>query len=448
MATLVSTASLNLSSEILQVSGIQFSNGSIQTSAVQDVDGSIVVDGYPRVKNLNFINGGGLVSTNYGNTTTVYLTSLYDQNIKIKVQDEGTTLTNAVTSINFIGTGVSANSQNNAITVNIPGTTSGAGISAPVVTNTVTVSGKSDYTISGFTNNAAENYLVFLDGVMQRPNQDFYITRNTVNLLPVPLVAYTLTVLAYQLPVGAGNGYSVKDNGDLKSTSSTTLNFTGAGVSVTTELTGTTSNIVIPGNNSIQAQKDNNTLKDVNNAPIKVTSLNFLGSNISLTTNNLGNNQYALGVQVLQNNDSGNINGITISKSGLVIGSVGGVTDIQLQGLGIGASTTALSNNIVRVEVPGTMIQDEGIDKGFVNTINFVGGAIIASVGSNGVATVVSSAIKENESMRVLNLTADSLNFPANATTTLTTQLTSKGEYLVVKVNGVNKAIKLFDIGQ
>ena len=83
MATLVSTASLNLSSEILQVSGIQFSNGSIQTSAVQDVDGSIVVDGYPRVKNLNFINGGGLVSTNYGNTTTVYLTSLYDQNIKI-----------------------------------------------------------------------------------------------------------------------------------------------------------------------------------------------------------------------------------------------------------------------------------------------------------------------------------------------------------------------------
>ena len=303
MATLVSTASLNLSSEILQVSGIQFSNGSIQTSAVQDVDGSIVVNEYPRVKNLNFINGGGLVSTNYGNTTTVYLTSLYDQNIKIKVQDEGTTLTNAVTSINFIGTGVSANSQNNAITVNIPGTTSGAGISAPVVTNTVTVSGKSDYIISGFTNNAAENYLVFLDGVMQWPNQDFYITRNTVNLLPVPLVAYTLTVLAYQLPVGAGNGYSVKDNNDLKSTSSTTLNFTGAGVSVTTELTGTTSNIVIPGNNSIQAQKDNNTLKDGNNTPIKVTSLNFLGSNISLTTNNLGDNQYALGVQVLQNND-------------------------------------------------------------------------------------------------------------------------------------------------
>jgi hypothetical protein len=49
-----------------------------------------------------------------------------------------------------------------------------------------TTSGTAAYTLSYYSNNNAENYLVFLDGVMQSPTTDYTIAGNQITLIPTP----------------------------------------------------------------------------------------------------------------------------------------------------------------------------------------------------------------------------------------------------------------------
>jgi hypothetical protein len=98
------------------------------------------------------------------------------------------------------------------------------------------------------------------------------------------------------------------------------------------------------------------------------------------------------------------------------------------------------------VQVPGTLIKNEGIEIGFANTINFVGRAINATLNNNGVATIDSSAITNDDTAFIQSLTAGSLSFPTSAASTLNGTLSSNGEFLLVQVGNQTKAIKLFDL--
>jgi hypothetical protein len=49
-----------------------------------------------------------------------------------------------------------------------------------------TISGTASYTLSYYSNNNAENYLVFLDGVMQSPTTDYTIAGNQITMIPTP----------------------------------------------------------------------------------------------------------------------------------------------------------------------------------------------------------------------------------------------------------------------
>ena len=49
-----------------------------------------------------------------------------------------------------------------------------------------TTSGTAAYTMSYYSNNNADNYLVFLDGVMQAPTTDYTISGNQITMIPTP----------------------------------------------------------------------------------------------------------------------------------------------------------------------------------------------------------------------------------------------------------------------
>ncbi|MEM9992402.1 MAG: hypothetical protein AAF738_11610, partial [Bacteroidota bacterium] len=66
----------------------------------------------------------------------------------VTVQDEGSTLTTAATSFNFIGTGVTATNSGGAVTVNVPGGSGGSAMSTYDAGNGVTVHGTAGITAS------------------------------------------------------------------------------------------------------------------------------------------------------------------------------------------------------------------------------------------------------------------------------------------------------------
>jgi len=78
---------------------------------------------------VNFAGGGAVDSVN-GQTGVVVLDAAdVGASVPIVVQDEGTTLTSAATSLNFTGAGVTATNSGGAVTIDIPG--GGGGGTAP-----------------------------------------------------------------------------------------------------------------------------------------------------------------------------------------------------------------------------------------------------------------------------------------------------------------------------
>ena len=92
-------------------------------------------------------------------------------------------------------------------TLTIHGSISASGIiygtinnTAPVST-TITSTGVTTYTFSGYTNTTAANYLVFLDGVHQIPTTDYTITSTaggSIVFSPAPAAGVVASVLAFQ----------------------------------------------------------------------------------------------------------------------------------------------------------------------------------------------------------------------------------------------------------
>lgn len=447
MATRATNYSLNLSSATVPVGAIMFPDGTIQSSAAASTDSSIIVNNTSGTKRINFIEGNGLITSRMNETVTVSMTqsNANTGGSAIAVYDEGNLLLEEATSLNFVGGGVATSKVGSAVTVTVPGGSSGNGISAPIVTTASTSPNVQTYAITGYTTNSPTNYLVFLDGILQRPDIDYTISLNHVNF-PSPITKqYSLVILAYQLPVQAGAGTIIQDEGIVKNSSASTLNFVGPGVTVTSD--NSVATITVSGGGINQGQIE--IQRDGALYATAARALNFTGNNFTLTTgtNNTINIDVAAGTVVDGGGGGGSgITGITVSNNNAVLGATASVTTLKFAGLGIGASSTQLSNSMVQIDVPGTLIQNEGTPVGFVNTLNFVGRSINASIDSNGLATIDSTGVPNGESMRILSLTADSLTFPAGATQTFSTSLTSRGEYLVIKVNGVQKAIRLFDV--
>ena len=101
----------------------------------------------------------------------------------ISIYDEGNLLTNAVASINFVGSGVTATNTGNAVTVTIS-TSSGSG-GGSYVTRTYTGNGvQNTFTVtSGVT---ASSILVMENGIVQVPTTDYSVSGANLTFTTAP----------------------------------------------------------------------------------------------------------------------------------------------------------------------------------------------------------------------------------------------------------------------
>lgn len=119
-----------------------------QTSNLSILNQGLLI--YSTVTTLDFV-GQGVSAANIGSTVTVTISSTPNLN----VQNEGTTLTNTASSINFVGPGVDATVSGNNVTVTISGTSFNGG----------TVSGATQFTDTTESNSTLTGAVTIAGGI-------------------------------------------------------------------------------------------------------------------------------------------------------------------------------------------------------------------------------------------------------------------------------------------
>lgn len=120
----------------------------------------------------------------------------------IAIYDDGTLLTNTVTSLDFVGAGVTANANGNAVTVTISGGGGGGG-TAGYLTRTYTGNGvQTAFTVtSGCT---ANSVIVTENGVVQTPITDYTVASTTLTFTTAP--ANNTAIQIRELAIGGATG--------------------------------------------------------------------------------------------------------------------------------------------------------------------------------------------------------------------------------------------------
>jgi hypothetical protein len=187
---------------------------SVGTLSSLTVSGNITANNLGNISTLNLDGNSGNVL--YGNGVFAAPTG-GGGSANIQILDEGNVLTNAVASINFVGNGVIATANGNAITVTIDGS-SGNGSATPVdVTRDSYVANGAQTTFNISQTPIDQNYaLVFVDRVYQR-NTDYSTAGNVLTFTSAPDANSTVDILTWG--GGGAGGYEV-----------TVDNFTGNGV--------------------------------------------------------------------------------------------------------------------------------------------------------------------------------------------------------------------------
>jgi hypothetical protein len=212
----------------------------------------------------------------------------------IIISDEGNVLTTAVTSINFVGAGITASNVGSNITVTVTATGSGSGntyntiynisnasvgFGTPVINDTFTANGsQTQFTLSANVN-AATDLLVTVDTVLQRPGTNYTLSGNILTFLAAPSASSVIGVRTfgnYSSSAGfvdrfTGNGVQTAYTLSGATLSSTSMVVFVDGIyqipDVDFTLSGTTltfigANAVPDANSEIVVQSFNNTLRD------------------------------------------------------------------------------------------------------------------------------------------------------------------------------------------
>lgn len=170
----------------------------------------------------------------------------------IAVYDESTLLSNAATSFNFTGSGVTATNVGDAITVNVPGGGSGTVTSVGLTAGTgISISGTNPITSSGSmtitnTDGASSVTLSSVGGGSSLVNDG---TGPSLAIKSISAAGgASLTVNSTQLQINACAPLTILDEGTSLTVAPTSINFLGAGVTATN--TGGLVEVTIPGGGS------------------------------------------------------------------------------------------------------------------------------------------------------------------------------------------------------
>ena len=111
----------------------------------------------------------------------------------ITIQDEGSSLSTAASTINFVGSGVVASGTGATKTITISGGSGGGGVNVQGSVRAFTGDGSTvGYTVTSGAN--ATNVMVFLNGVFQRPTTDYTVSGTTLTFGTAPVAAEVIII--------------------------------------------------------------------------------------------------------------------------------------------------------------------------------------------------------------------------------------------------------------
>ena len=135
---------------------------------------------------LNFV-GSGVTASGTGATKTITISGGGGGSSGVTVQEEGSSLSTTGTTLNFVGAGVTASGTGATKTITIP-TVGGIGANGTFGGDFTTGTGNGSTTTftSPISTNLANNIIVTVDGLMQRPTTDYTVSGTTVTFGTAP----------------------------------------------------------------------------------------------------------------------------------------------------------------------------------------------------------------------------------------------------------------------
>ena len=144
---------------------------------------------------LNFV-GAGVTASGTGAEKTI---TIAGGGSGITVQDEGSSLSTVGTTLNFVGSGVTASGTGATKTITISGGGGGGGSTTNFggEFGVYTGNGSTTTFTSPLNTNHANNIIVSVDGLMQRPTTDYTISGTTVTFGTAPPVGTTVMIRSF-----------------------------------------------------------------------------------------------------------------------------------------------------------------------------------------------------------------------------------------------------------
>ena len=263
--------------------------------AVQEEGSNVVAS----ANTVNFI-GNLVTASNVGGVATVTVNGP-------AVQEEGSNVVASTSTLNFVGAGVTASNVSGVATITISG--GGSGITVQEESSTVLATATTlNFLGNGVTasNIAGVAIITVPGGITVNDDQSFVIQTDTISFNG-PLVAATNS-LNVQADIQVG--LTVQDEGNVITGNAAigTLNFLGAGVTVTAGTTGV-ANVTIPGSVSgtVSTLTSNITL---NSTYVSGTILKWVNGDILITAPSTANGAIPVGstINIFNASQTGNAN--------------------------------------------------------------------------------------------------------------------------------------------
>jgi len=251
------------------------------------------------------------------------------------------------------------------------------------------------------TGKAAEEFLVFLNGVYQRPTNEYTVSSGTLTFVTAPVNADVITIKE----LAEGTGSEILTIVDDSSTSSSlnagdTLTLTG-GTGITTTVSGSTATFDIDNTVTTNSGTQTLTNKTINSASNTITitesDISDLGSYITASSTDTLTNKTIDG----SNNTISNIGNSSLTNSSITING---------SSVALGGSTTISTASTLTIADDTSTTAEIDLNS---ETLTVAGGTGITTAVSGNTLTITGSATQNTFSTINLN---DSTNIAADST--------------------------------
>ena len=229
----------------------------------------------PAVTSFNFLGSGVSAAITSGNNVSVTIPGA----TPLVTQDEGSNVVAATTTMNFVGSGVTASNVGGVATITIPGLSA----NPPLVTqdegsNVVAATTTMNFVGAGVTaSNVGGVATVTVPAlVTQDEGADIVAVTDKINFVGAGVTATNVGgVATVTIPGTTVPPLITQDEGYAVVSSTTTLNFVGAGVTATN--VGGVATITVPGRPALNIRDEGSLIAN------EASSINFVGSGVSAT---------------------------------------------------------------------------------------------------------------------------------------------------------------------